>query len=330
MTEATRLASVGLGWWGSNLADAATKEGAEVVAAFARTPSSREAFAAKHPCRTPDTLEEIWNDPEIDGVLLATPHTTHGDYIVAAAESGKHVFVEKPFTLTVAEGKRAIAAAERAGVVLQVGHNKRRQPANRRLKQLIDDGALGQVMMVETQQSVPNAQKFQPDYWRADRNESPLGGMTSLGVHMIDTMHYLLGPVLRVFAFSNVLMDSPPIDDATAIVLEFPSGQLGYLGTSFVVPRATDIAVRGTEGSAWNEENGTRFFRQARDDEARSEEPIDTLDTIADQLGEFLAAIRGESVPETGGAEALEVIAVLEAAQASSESGRAESVADFR
>ena len=330
MTEAVRLASVGLGWWGGTLAAAAAKEGGQVVAAFARSAASREAFAAKYPCRTPETFDEILSDPEVEGVLLATPHTTHGDYIVAAAEAGKHVFVEKPLTLTVAEGKRAITAAAGAGVILQVGHNKRRQPANRRLKELIDGGDLGQVVMVESHQTVPNAQKFQPGYWRADRDDSPLGGMTSLGVHMVDTMHYLLGPAERVFAFSNVLMDFPPIDDATTIVLEFPSGQLGYLGTSFVVPRTTDIGVRGTDGAAWNIEDGTRFFRQSKDDAARAEEPIDVLDTVADQLGEFMRAIRGEAVPETGGAEALEVVAVLEAAVASSESGRAEAVADFR
>jgi predicted dehydrogenase len=319
-----------LGWWGNILAGAATSQGGEIVAAFARNPASREEFAAKHPCRTPATFEEILSDPEVDGVLVATPHTTHGAYIEAAAAAGKHVFVEKPLTLTVAEGKRAIAAAERAGVVLQVGHNRRRQPANRLLKQLIADGELGQVVMIETQQSVPNAQRFQPGYWRANRAESPLGGMTSLGVHMIDTMHYLLGPVERVFAFSNVLIAEPPIDDATTIVLEFPSGQLGYLGTSFVVPRATEVTVRGTAGAAWNADDGTRFYRQTAEETSRSEQPIDTLDTVADQLGEFLAAMRGEAVPETGGTEALEVVAVLEAAQASSESGRAEAVADFR
>jgi hypothetical protein len=68
--------------------------------------------------------------------MIATPHSTHADLVVAAAEAGKHIFVDKPFTLSVAEAKRASAAADRAGVVLQVGHNRRRQPATRRLKQL--------------------------------------------------------------------------------------------------------------------------------------------------------------------------------------------------
>ena len=89
-----------------------------------------------------------------------------------------------------------------------------------------------------------------------------MGGMTSLGVHMIDTMTYLLGPIERGSAFSKTTLDSPPIDHATSIVFEFAAGPLGYLGSSFVVPRATSVAVRGTGGMAVNDDDGTRFYVQ--------------------------------------------------------------------
>ena len=241
------------------------------------------------------------------------------------------MFVEKPFTLDVSDGKRAIAAAERAGVVLQVGHNKRRSTANRKLKQISDSGELGTVVMVETHHNSPNAVNFNSSTWRASRAESPLGSMTSLGVHMLDTMHYLLGPVDKVFAFSNTILDEPPIDHVTNIVLQFQSGQQGSLGTSFVVPPTINVTVRGTGGTAWSEEDGKRFYRQSPTSGlGREEEPIETVDTVADQMTEFANAIRGGPAPETGGAEGLEVISVLMAAHASSESGKAESVADFR
>jgi predicted dehydrogenase len=330
MTDTVRLGLAGLGWWGRVLAQAAVGAGAEIAGGFARTAATRESFTTEFGGRAFESYQAMLDDPGVDGVLLATPHSTHADQIVLAANAGKHVFVEKPFTLTVADGKRAMSAAEEAGVVLQVGHDRRRQPANRQLKRMIDAGELGTVIMVETNQSVPNALRFEPGYWRANRTESPLGGMTSLGVHMLDTMTYLLGRVERVFAFTRGILDAPPIDHATAIVLEFASGPLGYLGTSFVVPKTTSVTVRGTRGMAINDENGTRFYRQAVDETSRVEEPIEVLDTIVDQLGEFVRSIQGGAVPETGGAQGLEVIAVLEAAVASSESGRAESVSDFR
>lgn len=329
MAQDVRLASVGHGWFGNILAEAVVAGGGEIAGGFDKNPQSLEAFVAKHGGRAYESYEEILADPSIDGVLLATPHSAHAGQIVAAADAGKAVFVEKPFTLNVESAKRAVAAAAAAGTVLQVGHNQRRQPANRRLKQLIESGELGTVTMIETQQSIPNALGFEADYWRANREESPLGGMASLGIHMIDTMMYLLGPIDRVFTFSREILDAPSIDHATTIVFEFASGPLGYLGTSFVVPQANIVAVRGTAGSAVNDENGARFYRQKPGELALSSDPVDVIDTVADEIGEYIKAIRGDAVPETGGAEGLAVITVLETALASRESGRAEAVKKY-
>lgn len=330
MSDKVRLASVGLGWWGNMLADAAVAGGAEIAGGFARTPETRDAFTSKQGGQAYNSFTDVLADGDVDGVLLATPHTVHAEQIVAAAGAGKHVFIEKPLTLDVAGAKRAIAAAEAAGVVLQVGHNRRRQPANRRLKELVDGGELGTVTMIETHQSMPNALGFKPGYWRADRAESPLGGMTSLGVHMIDTMTYLLGPIERVFAFSKGILDGPPIDHATSLSVEFSSGPVGHLACSFVAPRRVSVEVTGTGGRAFNEEDGTKFYWQGAQDPSPAEQPVDVLDTVADEVSEFVASIRGEAAPETGPAEGLEVVAVLEAAVASCQSGRAESVSDFR
>lgn len=330
MGDNVRLASIGLGWWGSVLAEGAVAAGAELAACYARSPEARDEFAAKHGCAAAPSFEAVLEDPTIDGIMLATPHTTHADYIVEAADAGKHVFVEKPLALTVADSKRAIAAMDEADRVLLVGHQRRRQPAMRRLKELISGGDLGLVVAFEANQSVPNAHRFAPGYWRADREESPLGGMTSLGVHQIDNMHYLIGPIDRVFAFTNVLIDDPPIDDTTAVVVEFETGALGYLGTSFVVPRTTSVAVRGTDASAMSTDDGARFFVQERADAVPTEEPIEQLDTVADELAEFVRCIQEGGTPETGGPGALEVIVVMEAMVAASESGTAQRVADFR
>lgn len=330
MESNVRLASIGLGWWGGVLARGAMTAGAEIVGGYARSEESRRSFVEEHGGRPFQTFDEVLEADDVDAILLATPHTTHADLTIAAADAGKHVFVDKPFTLDVASGRKAIAATESAGVVLQVGHNRRRQPANRRIKQLIDDGALGTVTMIETHQSTPNALGFEPGYWRANDTESPLGGMTSLGVHMLDTMTYLLGEIETVFAVSKGIIDFPPIDHATALLFEFSSGPLGYLGTSFVVPRVTTVTVRGTAASAVNEVDGHRFLWQAIEDQKPIEQPIEVLDTVADQLGEFVRSIRGEAQPETGGREGIEVVAILEAAQASAKSGVPQSVAEYR
>jgi len=150
MAEPVRVAAVGIGWWSGELADAVPKgTNLKLVACTTRSPEKRAAFATKYGCRQAESYEAVLKDSEVEGVLLTTPHTLHADQVVAAAEAGKHVFVEKPFTLTVADGRRATTACRRAEVVLAVGHGRRRQPANRALKGMIEAGALGRVVQIE-------------------------------------------------------------------------------------------------------------------------------------------------------------------------------------
>jgi len=316
---AVRLGSVGLGWWGGNLAAAAEKSGAaRVVSCFARSESARADFAAKHGCRTAGSLQELLGDSEVEGLLVATPHSTHLAIIEAAAAAGKHVFVEKPLTLSVAEGRRAVQAAAEAGVTLQVGHHRRRQTATRELKRLVDGGDLGHVHLVEANLSTAMGLNRRPG-WRDILEENPLGGMTALGVHMVDNLIYLAGRPKSVSVLSKQLRGATNLEDVTTLIFEFESGPLGYVGTSLVLPKISTTAVFGTEGLAWSEEEGTRLYRQAPDQTTRVEHEVAPIDAIVDQLAEFASSIRSGLPPEVDGAQALEVVAVLEASVLSQE-----------
>jgi predicted dehydrogenase len=322
MGDGVGLALVGVGWWGGVLAEAVrSADGAELVACYARTESTRDRFAADHQTKAATSWDELLADPQVDGLLLATPHSTHADQIVDAASAGKHVFVEKPLTLTVAEGRRAVDAADAAGIVLQVGHNRRRQPATRRLKELVDGGALGTIQHVEA--NLSNPKELTPRTgWRGDPAESPGGGMTGLGVHMVDSLIYLVGRPARVAAFSKQILGRSKLDDATVIILEFESGPLGYVATSMVVPDIATVGVIGHDAAAWNVSDGAHFYVQKVGDPERTEMPVDTLDTVRDQIEEYVRCIAGNGRPETGGREALEVVAVLEATMDSARSGK--------
>lgn len=310
-----RAASIGLGWWGGVLADAAVRtRDVEVVSCFARSEEAREAFASKHGCRAASSFEEVLADDGVDALIVATPHGTHLDMVRAAAAAGKHVFLEKPITLTVAEGRACIEAAEEAGITLLIGHHRRRSAANRALKRLVDAGDLGVVHLASAEMYVPKYQDPPPGSgWRMTREESPAGAMTGLGVHMVDTMQYLLGPVARVSAISKQILGRSALDDMTSVVLEFASGPLGTLNTSLVLPRRCDISLHGHEQSAWSLEDGKRLLRQTKAQPAPTEEPIALVDELVEQLDELAACARGEARPETDGAGAVSVIAVLEA-----------------
>ena len=325
--EPVRLGVVGLGWWGGELADAAARSGAaEVVACYARTESTRVAFAEARGCRAATSFNELISADDVEGVVLATPHSTHGDQICEVAAAGKGVLVDKPFTLSVADGRRAVAAAADAGTVLMVGHQRRRLAAVRRIRAMVDEGSLGTLLLAT---SVFVVGRGFPATWRSAAHESPLGGMTGLGVHMIDTFHYLVGPIRRVSAFSNGVLEGEPLDHATGLLFEFTSGAVGNLVTSHYNPFTEEFCIFGSAASASSRNEGTRLLVQQRSEMARSEVTLEATDPLAEQVAEFAGALRGEGPVETDGEVGLAVIAVLEAAMASVERGEAVAVAEF-
>jgi predicted dehydrogenase len=295
------------------------------VACTSRSPDHRAIFAHKYGCRDVPTLDAVLNDPEIEGVVITTPHSVHAEQIVAAAGAGKHVFVDKPFTLTVADARRATEVCRKAGVVLAVGHQRRRQPASRALKRLLDDGALGRVSQIEGHFSADYdfSSAITPDMWRADRAETPGGPMTNLGIHHVDTYQYLLGPIARVSALSRRVVLGVDIEDVTAILFEFASGCLGYLGTSWVPATRTEwIALHGTEAQAWHEAAGTRLDLTCRGRPERAPVPLTPVDPLVEELAEFARCVREGTRPEVGGEEGTVNIAVLEAIVESARTGR--------
>lgn len=321
-----RVASIGVGWWSRVLADAAKHDtGLSIVACTSRTPDTRATFAKSYGCRELPSFDAVLKDPEVEAVLITTPHSQHAEQIVAAATAGKHVFVEKPFTLTVEQGRRATEACCRAGVVLQVGHQRRKSPASRALKRLLDDGSLGRTVQIEGNISGNLGFNFTRGLWRADPAETPGGAMTNIGIHHVDTYRYLLGPIARVTAFSRrVILTDVDIEDATSIALEFAAGPLGYLGTSWVHPvRTAFIALHATDAQAWSEADGTQLFLTRKGESERTPVALPQVDPVVEELAEFAQCIRARKRPEVGGEEGTANIAVLEAIVESAKTGRA-------
>lgn len=318
-----RVASVGLGWWGKELARAAGRAELEVATCFARTPETREQFAGEMGCDLASTLDEVLEDPTIDGLLIATSHGSHRDLVERAADAGKHVFMEKPLALSVDDARASVRAADDAGVILQVGFQRRRLPAHRKLKQMIDDGSMGDIEMLEANHSLPN--QIPKGAWRWDEEQSPLGSMTSLGIHQIENFHYLAGPISRVGAF-NRRGRSVSIDEAAALVFEFSSGAVGTLLSSFFTPWNISLSVHGTQGAGFADVDGSTLRFQRSGESEPGDVPLEPVDALADQLIAFAECVSGGRRPEVGGAEGFAVVAVLEAAKRSTESGKVETV----
>jgi predicted dehydrogenase len=137
--------------------------------------------------------------PLVEAVFLATPHSLHVPQVVAAAEAGKHVWCEKPLALKRQEAQRAVEACRRAGVVLATGFNKRCFASMRELKRLVDSDALGEILHLEGHYCNEHSTRVSAG-WRDDPSESPGGGMTGAGLHVLDAFINLAGPVVHVDA----------------------------------------------------------------------------------------------------------------------------------
>ena len=158
----------GLGWWGQNLVRSVQGKSTSIsfTAGAVRHPDKVEEFAGEQGLALFDSLEAMLAEADIDAVVLATPHSTHADQMVAAAAAGKHIYSEKPFALNKADAERAIAAANDAGVQVVVGHNRRFHPASGELRKRLADGALGTVLHVEATETVPGGLILPPGDWQ--------------------------------------------------------------------------------------------------------------------------------------------------------------------
>jgi len=245
-----RAAIVGLGRWGRTLVNSIQGKSSEIrfTAGHTRTRASAEAFCTENSIVLKDDLDEILRDPAIDGVVFATPHSQHGAQVERAAAAGKHVMMEKPFTLDVASARAALDAVERAGVVLGVAFPRRFHPAMNELKARLADGRLGTVSHCESAQASPAGLTMSSDYWRSDPREAPAGAMTATGVHNLDALIYLFGKIEEVYCTSLHRVMSR-LEDTTTVMLGLANGVSATLYCSLVTAPTYRFAVYGTKGA---------------------------------------------------------------------------------
>jgi predicted dehydrogenase len=245
-----RAAIVGLGRWGQNLVNSVRDGNAiRFTTAHTRTRSAAAGFCAEAGLVWVDSLDAILSDKDIDAVVFATPHSQHSPQVIRAATAGKHVLVEKPFSLSFADAMRAREAAHKAGIVLAVGFNRRFHPSMALLRHAVTGGRLGTLVTISAEQTALHGISMTQDAWRARPEEAPAGAMTAIGVHLVDGMIDLFGPISQVYA--QVSRRAAPLaDDTTDILLRFANGASGHVFCSTAATPHYRMAVYGTQGFA--------------------------------------------------------------------------------
>lgn len=336
-------AIVGLGWWGRTLVESVqgTSDTIRFVAGATRTQSPDvTAFAQAQDLTLVEHYEALLADPDVDAVVLATPHSMHAKQAIAAASAGKHVFVEKPFALTAQEAQDAVDATRKARVALGLGYNRRFHPEMNKLRERIRSGGLGVVMHVEATMTFPNALLLNADAWRAQRDETPCGGLTPMGVHAIDGMIDLCGEIDTVFCQSFRRAVSIDADDTTSMLFRMKDGMSGYLGTITATGPGFSFTVYGSKGSvrlegmthvagASSEERRTRLFGTCRFQPIKGPAEVweaERLDVTRASLEAFAGAVGGGPAYPIPVDQMVHGAAVTEAVVRSAASGRVEKV----
>jgi predicted dehydrogenase len=306
-------AIVGLGWWGKTLVKAARDFGAPIrfVRGVSLEPDTVRDFCAENKMTLGTSLDEVLADPEVKAVILATPHSKHRAQVEAAAAAGKHIYCEKPFALAKSDAVAMLEAVKRAGVVIGVGHHFRLMPSMRVLAELKQQGAFGTIMAVEGNYSHDWLANMSAESWRMQASESRAGGMTGMGIHVLDCFRDMAGPMKRISALSKARALKLPTGDTTAALIEFESGATGTLGTTIKTPFRWRIAIFGENCWAESVTETRALVHRAGKEMEIIERPADNH--LGRNLDYFAKAALGQSAFPISPEGILQTAAALEA-----------------
>jgi len=330
MTEPLRVACIGMGWWSDVLADAIKRSGKiEIVACYTRSPEKRAAFAKKYGCSPAESYEAVLADPAIEAIVNTTPNDAHLPTTQQAAEAGKHVFLDKPIANNVTQGRAITEICRKAGIVLAMGYQRRRESHFRWIRQQIDAGVFGKLVNAEANISRDRLGQIDLSSWRYQAAGMPGGVMLQIGIHYTDVLTYLMGPVKAVRGqFAQLVLpgDNP---DVASMILEHESGALSTLNASYASASEYYLMnIYGKEATAFYDlHGGLRVLKRGESKAATV--PTTKNDTFVEELEEFAAAIRGTGKPEVGGDYATESLAVVRAGILSAREGRRVEVAEI-
>jgi predicted dehydrogenase len=316
-----KVACLGMGWWSDVLADAIKRSGKmQIVACFSRSAEKREAFARKYGCRAARSYEETLNDKTIEAVINTTPNSVHRETTIAAAQAGKHTFLDKPIANTIADARALTEACRKARVVLALGYQRRRESQFRWVKQNIE--IFGKLVNAEANISRDRLGKIDLSSWRYTAEGMPGGVMLQIGIHYTDVLEYLMGPVKAVSGrFVRLVLpgDNP---DVASLILEHENGAQSTLNASYASASEYYLMnIYGKEASAYYDlHQGLRWLKRG----AKTATPVAAQknDTIVEELEEFARAVRGEVEPEMDGERSTASLAVILAGIRSAKEGR--------
>ena len=271
-------------------------------------------------------LVKIIHNQSVDAFVVATPNDQHFDLLWHLLNRGRHhVFVEKPMANSYDEGLRLAGLLKDHRGVFMVGHCHRRENVYRKAKEFLNAGVIGKIVNINFNYSSAKVFTIGKNEWRASAVRADLGPLAMVGSHCIDTIHYLFGKVVSVYARLQNLTGKTESPDTSSVVLNLENEATVFLQCNYNVPIDRYCFISGIKGAIYIDRN--RLWLRADPDQMTEDQkfiPSEKIeievvknDPIEEELKEFLNAIRTGKKVETGYEEGLAVIRVLEACRRS-------------
>lgn len=290
-------------------------DGAGLVAVLSRDRSRGEAFAARHGIAGAySDLDALLADPAVDAVIVATPDATHEPQVVAAARAGKHILCEKPMATTPEACERMAEAVRAAGVTFAMGFSNRYNSGLQRIKQLLDEGAVGTVRHARSLLTTPQSD---PEGWRAAGEQSLYWALSASGTHVIDVYRWFFGDPAGVAGVLARPLHDGANDEIATVVLDYPGRMLAELTVSAILPRgANRLEIHGEEGVIVGDGAYNRGPDRAI---SLNGEPVEVepAELFTGEVGDFVAAIAGGREPRATLEDGLRNVRIMDAARRS-------------
>ena len=325
MDPRIKIGIVGVGGHGRTIRNAIRKSGRfEVVSCYDPNEAALKEAAAEFGCEAAVSDEAVFTHSEITAVAIVSPNHLHRRQAEFAAVQGKHIFLEKPIAGTVEDGEAIVKAARKAGVILEVGHHFRKFPSFRFAKEIIESGKLGQIIAVEGNFSAPSGLNEKVPAWKTQKTSCPVVPLMQLGIHGLDTLYYLLGPIVEGFSYQRHARMKGDTLDSSVSLLKFQDNVFGTFSSHYVVQQAFYIHILGTEYNLFVDFKKAVLIRvsDGRDERLQYTFTKPDDEPYLQEIQEFADCISKNHEPEVPGEMGLKNLIVLEALIQSGEQGK--------
>jgi len=322
------IAIAGFGWWGQHIAKRLKENKRFTVAAIIEPDDTRAQDIADINLNRLESIDQALEDQSIEAIILTTPNVMHESQVTQIAQAGRHVFCEKPLGLTGDSARRSVAECEKAGVVLGIGHERRFEPALKKVKQMIGDNTLGTIMHAESAFSHDKLINVPSGDWRTLKETAPAAAMTGMGIHLTDLYISYFGPVKTVQALTAKRVLDWETGDVVTVQLKFEAGMTATLSAILYTPHFIRLHVFGSKAAVEVRNNthpdtpgGIAQMVLSRTDQQALVEDFDWTDTVVENLEAFANAIAGIAPYPYTHEQLIGNIVVLEAITQSAETG---------